>query len=169
MQKFLGPRHAFLPHDRLLKQVVNSFPFYFQATQLLLRKESNFMMRWNEKCFAANQLHEVVKRRTPFVSHIERETMYLSVFYNCNWPCHHRCHSLNPFMCCLSPFQFFTVSSHSTCRISPTRNSCLEWQRSLGLSSFPFLVHNAVPVFSNTRLNDTMVILKWVLSRFNQS
>ena len=95
--------------------------------------------------------------------------MYLSVFYNCNWPCHHRCHSLNPFMCCLSPFQFFTVSSHSTCRISPTRNSCLEWQRSLGLSSFPFLVHNAVPVFSNTRLNDTMVILKWVLSRFNQS
>ena len=95
--------------------------------------------------------------------------MFLSVFYNCSWPCHHRCHSLNPFMCCLSPFQFFTVSSHSTCRISPTRNSCLEWQRSLGLSSFPFLVHNAVPVFSNTRFNDTMVILKWVLSRFNRT
>ena len=33
-------------------------------------------------------------------------------------------------------------------------------------SSFPFLVHRAVPIFSNTRFNNTMVMLKWVLSRF---
>ena len=42
---------------------------------------------------------------------------YFTIY--CSWPCLHRCHSLNPFMCRLSPFHFFAVSSDSTCRIYP--------------------------------------------------